>query len=313
MRVFLAGATGAMGRALLPLLLQEGHDVVALIRPSRDPRELENKGVRTAVADPLDRAGLTAAIEKARPEIILHQLTALASVRDLKHLGREFALTNRFRIEATDTMLAAARASGAGRFIAQSFCGWPYAREGGAIKTEEDPLDPDPPADFGEILGGIRHLEEAVLGARQVEALALRYGVFYGPGTGITTKGPMVEILHKRRFPIVGEGGGVWSFIQIEDAARATVAALSRGAPGIFNVVDDEPAPVSEWLPVLAEAVGAPSPMRVPAWLARFAVGDGGVMMATESRGGSNAKAKRELGWRPNYESWRRGFREGLG
>ncbi|MFZ1864413.1 MAG: NAD(P)-dependent oxidoreductase, partial [Polyangiales bacterium] len=211
------------------------------------------------------------------------------------------------------TMLEAARLVGARRFIAQSFCGWPFAREGGPIKTEEDPLDPTPPASFRNSLAAIRHLEEAVRKTSDVEALARRYGLFYGPGTGIAKDGIIVEILRKRRLPIVGDGAGIWSFLHIQDASRATVAAISRGSPGVYNVVDDEPAPVSAWLPFLAQALDAKPPRRVPVWLARFLIGEGGISMMTKIRGGSNAKAKRELGWQPIYPTWRRGFREGLG
>jgi nucleoside-diphosphate-sugar epimerase len=213
----------------------------------------------------------------------------------------------------TDTLLAAARMVGARRFVAQSFCGWPYAREGGEVKTEEDPLDEDPPASFRQTLAAIRHLEDAVEASRDVEALALRYGFFYGPGTGIARDGPVADLVRRRRFPIVGGGGGIWSFIHVEDAASATLAALTGGAPGIYNVVDDEPAKVSTWLPALAEALGAKPPLRLPAWLGRLALGEGGLAMMTEVRGGSNAKAKRELAWQPRYPSWRQGFADGLG
>jgi nucleoside-diphosphate-sugar epimerase len=256
---------------------------------------------------------LTAAIRRAEPEVIIHQLTALAGAANFKKLDEEFALTNRFRTEVTDTMLAAARLVGVRRFIAQSFCGWPFAPEGGPVKTEEDPLDPNPPASFKKVLAAIRYLEDAVRRTTDVQALALRYGFFYGPGTGIAKDGLVVELVRKRRLPIVGNGAGIWSFIHISDVARATVAAIPHGAPGIYNVVDDEPSPVSTWLPALAEAVGAKPPYKVPVWIGKLTIGDGGVSMMTKIRGGSNAKAKRELGWQPSYTSWRRGFVEGLG
>ncbi len=210
-------------------------------------------------------------------------------------------------------MLAAARMVGTRRFIAQSFCGWPFAREGGPVKTEADPLDPNPPASFSKTLAAIRYLEDTVRRTVDLQALALRYGLFYGPGTGIAKDGSIVELVRKRRMPIVGDGAGIWSFIHINDVARATVAAISHGDPGIYNVVDDEPAPVSTWLPALADAVGAKPPYKVPVWLGKLAIGDGGVSMMTKIRGGSNTKAKRELGWQPIYPSWRRGFVEGLG
>lgn len=313
MRIFVAGSTGVVGRTLVPLLLKNGHDVVALVRSAEKVREVEAMGAKAAVADALDQEGLTKAIRKSEPEVIVNELTALAGAGDFKKLDEEFALTNRFRTEVTDTMLAAARDVGARRFIAQSFCGWPFAREGGPVKSEEDPLDPDPPAHFVESLAAIRHQEDAVRRADSVEALALRYGLFYGPGTAIAKDGVVVSLVRDRKLPIVGDGGGIWSFVHIEDAARATLEAISHGQPGIYNVVDDEPAPVSAWLPALAEAVGAPPPRHVPVWLGRLAIGDGGVSMMTSIRGGSNAKAKRELGWQPTYPSWRRGFVEGLG
>ena len=313
MRVFLAGSTGAVGRVLVPLLIENGHEVVALVRTPQKSKDVEAVGAKAAVADALDKDELTAAITRAEPEVILHQLTALASAGDFRKFDQEFALTNRFRTEVTDTMLAAARLVGTRRFIAQSFCGWPFAREGGPVKTEEDPLDSSPPASFSKSLAAIRYLEDTVRRTVDLQAFALRYGIFYGPGTAIAKDGPIVELVRKHRLPIVGDGAGIWSFIHIDDAARATVAALSRGAPGIYNVVDDEPAPVSAWLPGLAQAVGAKPPSRLPVLLGKLAIGEGGVSMMTKIRGGSNAKAKRELGWQPVYSSWRRGFVEGLG
>ncbi|HVS60090.1 MAG TPA: NAD(P)-dependent oxidoreductase [Gemmatimonadaceae bacterium] len=313
MRVFVAGSTGAVGKFLVPHLVENGHEVVALVRAAQKAKALEVMGAKVVLADALNKEELTAAIRRAEPEVIIHQLTALAGVGNFRKLDQEFALTNRFRTEVTDTMLAAARLVGTRRFIAQSFCGWPFAREGGAVKTEEDPLDPNPPASFSKTLAAIRYLEDTVQRTVDLQVLALRYGVMYGPGTGIAKDGLIVELVRKRRMPIVGDGAGIWSFIHIQDVARATVAAISHGDPGIYNVVDDEPAPVSTWLPTLADAVGAKPPYKVPAWLGRLAIGDGGVSMMTKIRGGSNAKAKRELGWQPLYPSWRRGFVEGLG
>lgn len=314
MKVFVAGSTGAVGKSLVPLLVRNGHDVVALVRNADQRPQVEALGASAAVADPLDKDELTAAIRTAEPEVIIHQLTALADVSgSFRRLDDDFTLTNRFRTEVTDTLLAAARLAGARRFIAQSFCGWPFAREGGPVKTEADPLDPNPPASFRKTLAAIRYLEDAVRDTTHVEALALRYGFFYGPGTGIAGDGPVVELIRRRRIPIVGDGAGVWSFIHIEDVASSTEAALTRGAPGIYNIVDDEPAPVSTWLPFLAEVVGAKQPRRVPAWLARFLIGEGGVSMMTKIRGGHNARAKAELGWRPAFSTWRQGFVEGLG
>jgi 2-alkyl-3-oxoalkanoate reductase len=313
MRVFVAGSTGAVGKFLVPHLVENGHEVIGLVRGAQKAKALEGMGAKAALADALNKEELTAAIRKAEPEVIIHQLTALTGVGDFKKLDEEFVLTNRFRTEVTDTMLAAARLVGTRRFIAQSFCGWPFAREGGPVKTEEAPLDPSPPASFSKTLAAIRYLEDAIRRTVDLQALALRYGFFYGPGTGIAKDGPIVDLVRKRRLPIVGDGAGIWSFIHIQDVARATVAAMSRGEPGIYNVVDDEPAPVSTWLPFLADVLGAKPPRRVPVWLGKLAIGDGGVSMMTQIRGGSNAKAKRELGWQPVYPSWRRGFVEGLG
>lgn len=313
MKVFVAGSTGAIGRVLVPQLIEKGHEVIALVRNDRKAEALLAVGAKVAVADALNREELTAAIEMTKPEVIIHQLTALSHAGNFKKLDEEFVLTNRFRTEVTDTLLAAARLVGARRFIAQSFCGWPFAREGGPVKTEEDPLDPNPPTSFAKILAAIRYLEETVRKTVDLQAFALRYGLFYGPGTGIAKDGPVVQLIRKRMLPIVGNGAGIWSFIHIHDAACATVAAISNGSPGIYNIVDDEPAPVTTWLPALAGAVGAKPPFRVPVWLGKLAIGEGGVMMMTQSRGGSNAKAKHELGWQPTYRTWRRGFIEGLG
>lgn len=313
MKVFLAGSTGVVGRNLVPRLVESGHDVVALVRTPEKGRLVESLGAKPVTADALDSDQLAEVIRRAEPEAIIHQLTALDGVADFKRLDEEFALTNRLRTEATDTMLAAARLVGARRFIVQSFCGWPFAREGGSVKTEEDPLDPDPPAHFHKTLAAIRYLENAVSNASDVDALALRYGILYGPGTAIAKNGPIADLVDKRRMPIVGDGGGIWSFIHIEDVVRVTVSALTRGRPGIYNVVDDEPAAVASWLPYLADALGAPPPLKIPAWLGRLVIGEGGVSMMTRIRGGSNARAKREFAWQPLYPTWRRGFAEGLG
>ena len=313
MRVFVARGSGAIGKQLVPLLLEHGHEVIALSQSAQKARVLEALGAKVTTADALDREGVTKAIRRAGPEVIIHQLTGLASARgNCKQFDQEFALTNRFRTEGTDTLLAAARLVGARRFIAQSFCGWPFARVGGPVKTEEAPLAPNPPASFRQTLAAMRYLEGTVCRATDLEALALRYGFFYGPGTGIARDGVLVALVRQRRLPIVGDGGGIWSFIHIQDAARATVAAVERGAPGIYNIVDDELVPVVTWLPFLAEAVGAKPPRRIPAWLARLAIDEGGVAMMTQSRGGSNAKARRELGWQPVYASWRCGFVDGV-
>ncbi|HEU0023264.1 MAG TPA: NAD(P)-dependent oxidoreductase [Thermoleophilaceae bacterium] len=313
MRVFLAGGSGVVGERLVPALAQAGHTVVALTRSPGKIEAVRALGAEPAVADALDREALEAAVREAQPEAVIHQLTAIPDRLNVRKIARDFEFTNRLRTEGTDNLLEAARAAGARRFVAQSFAGWPYARVGGPVKDEDDPLDSDSPGQMRPILDAIRHLESAVTGAADLEGIVLRYGPFYGPGTSMAADGAIVEEIRKRRFPIVGSGGGVWSFVHVDDVASATVAALERGRPGIYNIVDDEPATVSEWLPVVAEAAGAKPPRRVPAWVGRLASGPHGVAMMTDIRGASNAKAKRELGWQPAHSSWREGFRVELG
>jgi nucleoside-diphosphate-sugar epimerase len=301
MRVFVAGASGAIGSRLLPQLLEQGHEVVGTSRSQEKAKRLEAQGAAAVVLDVLDSEAVQKAVTAARPDAIVHQATALTGASDLKHFDRTFAATNRLRTAGTDALLAAGGEAGVKRFVVQSFAGWPYAREGGPVKTEEDRLDPDPPAAARETLAAIRHLEEATVAAG---GLALRYGAFYGsPGDA------QLELVRKRQFPIVGDGDGVWSFVHLDDAATATVLALERGAPGVYNVVDDEPAAVREWLPSLAATIGAKPPRKVPVWLARILAGETGVTWMTQARGASNAKAKRELGWTLRYPSWREGFR----
>jgi nucleoside-diphosphate-sugar epimerase len=267
------------------------------------------------VADALDPESVAQAVGEAEPEAIVHQLTALSGPLDMRHIDRFFATTNRLRTEGTDHLLAAGRAVGARRFVAQSYAGWPFARTGGPVKSEDDPLDSDPPEALRDTLEAIRHLEQAVTGADWADGIVLRYGGFYGPGTSVTSDphAEMVEPILQRKFPVIGNGSGVWSFVHIEDAAAATLTAIERGEPGIYNVVDDEPAPVREWLPALASAIGAKPPRRVPRWLGRLAAGSAATVMMTDIRGASNEKAKRELGWHPRYASWRQGFAGGLG
>ena len=313
MRIFVAGSTGALGRRLVPLLAADGHEVTAMTRTAGKAAGLRAAGAAPVVGDALDRDAVLRAVCAARPEVVVHQATALAGVTNLRRFDKGFAATNRLRTEGTDHLLEAARAAGARRFVAQSYAGWPFARTGGPVKTEEDPLDPDPPAQLRRTLDAIRHLEAAVGGADGLEGLVLRYGGFYGPGTSVGVGGYMLEDLRRRRFPIVGAGTGVWSFVHIDDAASATAAAVDRGEPGLYQVTDDDPAPVSDWLPALAAAVGAPPPRRLPAWLGRLLGGEHVVVLMNEVRGASNAKARRELGWRPAWPSWRQGFRSGLG
>jgi 2-alkyl-3-oxoalkanoate reductase len=306
MRVFVAGAGGAIGRRLVPELVAHGHDVVASTTRTEKIPELRALGAEALVMDGLDATSVGNAVARAAPDVIVHQMSALAGTTDLKHFDDTFAVTNELRTNGTDHLLAAAEAVGVRRFIAQSLTGWPNAREGGAVKTEADPLDPDPPPNQVRTLAAIRRLEVAVLNA-PLEGIVLRYGSLYGPGASEE----LVELVRRRKLPLVGDGGGVWSWIHLDDAASATVAAVERGCRGKFNVVDDEPASVSAWLPYLAECVGAKPPRRVPVWLARLATGEVGVSLMTQIRGSSNAKAKRELGWEPRW-SWRQGFRDGL-
>ena len=312
MRIFVAGATGAIGRALVPQAVARGHDVTA---PARSPEKAEALAAAgadpTFVRDALDADAVSRAVVEAAPDVVVHQLTALPpALRSFRSFDETFALTNRLRTEGTDILVAAAKEAGARTFVAQSFAGWPYDRKGGPVKTEEDRLDAAPPKALAATLDAIRHLERATLGAG---GIVLRYGGFYGPGTGIAPGAPQVELVRRRRFPLVGDGAGVWSFVHVEDAAAATLLALERGRSGIYNVVDDDPAPVAEWLPALAAAAGAKPPRRVPAWLGRLAAGEAAVVMLNETRGASNAKAKRELGWEPRYASWRDGFVSVLG
>ena len=320
MNVFVAGATGALGRQLVPRLVARGHEVVGMTRSASKQDLVRSLGARPVVADALDPDAVAQAVASAEPEVIVHQLTALSgkmSIRDARHPDRSSMaiMTNRLRTEATDHLLAAGRAVGARRFVAQSFGAFRYARTGGPVQTEADPLDPDPPGALRPVVEALLHLEEAVTTIDWGEGLALRYGGFYGPGTGISLDpdAVMAGPIRKRRFPIVGDGGGVWSYVHIEDAAAATAIAVEHGQPGIYYIVDDDPAPVREMLPVLASALGAKPPRRIPRWLGRLAAGEMATLMMTEVRGASNEKAKRELGWQLRYPSWRQGFAQGLG
>ena len=307
MRVFVAGATGAIGKQLVPRLVAAGHEVHGMTRSESKQAMLDELGAVPVVADALDPDQVAQAVGEATPDVIVHQLTAIGSL-DMRHFDRDFALTNRLRTEGTDHLLSAGQAVGVRRFVAQSYGAWFYVRTGGPVKSEEDPLDPTLAREMRETLAAIRHLEEAVLDARWTEGIVLRYGAFYGPGTSLAPGGEQLEIVRKRKFPLIGDGGGVWSFIHIADAAEATVAAIERGHRGVYNVVDDDPAPVAEWLPALAQELGAKKPMRVPRFIGRLFAGEAGAVMMTELRGASNAKAKRELAWRPAHPSWRQGF-----
>jgi nucleoside-diphosphate-sugar epimerase len=312
MKVLVAGATGALGKQLVPRLAAAGHEVVGMTRSASKRDLVRELGAAPVVADALDPDAVARALAEAQPEAIVHQLTALSGSLNLRKFDRTFAETNRLRTQGTDLLLSAGRAVGVRRFVAQSFAGWPYARDGARVKSEEEPLDPAPPEAVRGTQEAIRHLEQAVTGADWTEGIVLRYGGFYGPGTSINGPGSaQVEAIRKRRLPIIGDARGVWSFIHIEDAAEATVAAVERGRRGIYNVVDDDPVTAAEWLPAVAEALGAKPPRRVPRWLGRLLGGEAVAVMMTEVRGASNAKAKRELGWAPRHPSLRRAFAEG--
>jgi nucleoside-diphosphate-sugar epimerase len=307
MRIFIAGASGAVGRRLVPQLVHAGHEVVATTRSPAKLDMLAELGADSLIMDGLDPVAVGEAVAKAEPDVIVHQMTALAAMgTNLRRFDRDFAVTNTLRTLGTDHLLAAAAAAGVPRVIAQSYTGWPNARSGGPVKTEQDELDPTPPRDQSQTLAAIRYLEGAVLAA-PIEGVVLRYGSLYGPGASDF----IADVVRKRRMPIVGAGSGVWSMCHVDDAASATVAALTRGR-GVYNIVDDEPAPVAEWLPYLADALGAKRPMRVPTWIGRLAGGEVAASMMTQIRGASNAKAKRELGWQPRWARWRDGFRHGL-
>jgi nucleoside-diphosphate-sugar epimerase len=302
MRVLVVGASGAIGTRLVPQLIDHGHEVIGTCRSPEKKGRLRDQGAEPVVLDVLDARAVRETVARAEPEAIIHQATALSDVRFGRNFDRTFAQTNRLRTVGTDNLLAAARDAGVPRLVAQSFASMRNAREGGMVKTEDDPLDPDPPATMREGHAAMRHLEHAV---READGIALRYGGFYGAANDA-----LVDPVRKRRFPIVGEGGGYLSWIHLDDAAAATVLALEHDGPAIYNITDDEPAPVREWLPVLADALGAKPPRHVPVWLARLIAGDVAVLMGTDARGASNAKAKRELGWTLEYPSWRQGFVE---
>ncbi len=309
MRVFVAGGTGVVGRRLVPQLVARGHQVTATTTSAARLGAVQQLGAAGVVMDGLDAVSVGEAVAKARPEAIVHQMTGISMAHggkpDMKHMDRWFATTNRLRTEGTAHLLAAAEAAGVSRFVAQGYASWNGIREGGWVKTEEDPLDPLAGTTAQPVMAAIRHLEDVVL---KTGGAVLRYGGLYGPGA----TDDQVEFVRKRKFPLVGGGTGYSSWLHLDDAASATVLAVEQHATGVFNIVDDEPTPASEWLPYLAECAGAKPPMRVPTWLARPLAGEVAVVMMTEGRGFSNAKAKRELGWKLRYPSWRQGFKEGL-
>jgi 2-alkyl-3-oxoalkanoate reductase len=311
MRIFVAGATGAVGRSLVPILTSMGHSVVGLTRTPDKAEIIWTLGADPVVADGLDAAAIHRAVASAKPDVVVHEMTDLSG-GDLRKFDQSFATSNRLRMEGTDHLLAAARGAGVRRFVAQSYCGWPYARTDGPIKSETDPLDPDPPQQLRRTLDAIRYLEEVVTDSVAPEGIVLRYGAFYGHDTGMLNRS-MVDQVRRRRLPLIGDGNGWWSFVHIDDAAEATALAVEQGKAGnIYNIVDNDPAPVREWLPALAAMLGAKPPHRVPAWIARLLAGEHLVMMMTQGRAGSNAKARREFAWQPTHPSWRQGFAEAL-
>ena len=312
MRVFVAGATGAIGSPLVAALVRSGHEVTGTTRSADRARRLEAAGATPVVVDALDREAVKGAVAGAEPDVIVHELTAIPAEFNPRRFDQAFAQTNRLRREGTEHLIAAAEAAGVHRFITQSFAAWAYARRGPWVKTEDEPLDDDPPAQVRRTLDGIRYLERATLEG-PFKGIVLRYGWFYGPGSGVSRTGPIADAVRRRRFPIVASGPGVWSFIHLVDAGEATALAVERGEPGVYNVTDDEPAAVREWLPVFADAIGAPPPRHVPMWLGRVFGGELSVTMMTKLRGASNAKAKRGFDWKLRYPSWRLGFREDIG
>lgn len=305
MRVFVAGATGVIGTQLVPLLVRAGHEVHGMTRSAAKQAALRELGAVPVVADALDPDQVAEAVGRARPEVLVVQLTAIGAV-DTRHLERSFALTNRLRTEGTDHLLSAGQAAGVRRVVAQGNV-LMYARTGGPVKTEDDPLDTGP-GPLAANVAAIRHLEDAVLGAGWAEGLVLRYGSFYGPGTSMAPGEQLARMVRRRMFPVAGGGGALYSFVHVADAAAATAAAVERGAPGVYNVVDDEPVRLAEWLPAYARELGARPPLRIPLRLARLLAGEAGAVMMTDLRGASNAKAERELGWRPAHPSWRAGL-----
>ncbi|MGN6612497.1 MAG: NAD-dependent epimerase/dehydratase family protein [Angustibacter sp.] len=308
MKVFVAGGSGALGRQLVPRLVAAGHTVHAMTRSESKRSMLRELGATPVVADALDADQVAAAVAAADPDVVVHQLTAIGAM-DLRHFDRAFEQTNRLRTEGTDHLLSAAQALGVKRFVAQSYFGG-YDRTGAMVKSEDASYGTTPPTGMERTVAAMKHVEDAVAAATWTEGVVLRYGGFYGAHTSLGVGGEQTEAVRRRKMPLVGDSPAVWSFIHVADAAEATVAAVERGEPGVYNVVDDEPATVATWLPYLADVLGAKKPMRVPVWLARVVAGETAVVMMTELRGASNAKAKQELGWAPAHATWRDGFRE---
>lgn len=310
MKIFIAGGSGAVGARLVPMLVASGHEVTGTARSDAGLDRIRSAGGRGVIMDGTDEASIHRAVLDARPDVLVHELTSLSGRFDFKRFDETFAVTNRLRTRGTDALIAAAQEAGTDRIIVQSYTGWTNEHAGSRVKTEADPIDPSPVPAARNTLAAIAHAERATVAAG---GIALRFGNFYGPGQSLGEGGQMLESVRRRQVPIVGDGAGIWSFCHIDDAATATAAAVARGSAGVYNIVDDEPAEVAEWLPELSRAVGAKPPIRVPAWIARTLIGEFGVSWMTTARGASNAKAKVELGWQPRYASWRDGFRDGLG
>lgn len=312
MKVLVAGATGGLGRSLVPKLIAAGHEVTGMIRSESGAAGVRAQGASVVFADGLNADAVKAAVAEARPEVVVHQMTALKDGINFKKFDESLAVTNRLRIEGTDNLLAASHAVGVRRFIVQSYAGWNLQQGGSPTKTEDVPLDPDPAPASRQTMAGIQHLEAAVTGDQSMEGLALRYAAFYGPTGSIGKGGELVEMIRQRKLPLVGDGSGVWSFIHYDDAADATVRAVQTGDPGVYQIADDDPATAAVWLPELARILGAKPPRHIPTWLAKLAIGDFGVAAFTKIRGADNSKAKDTFGWQPGYASWREGFRHGL-
>jgi nucleoside-diphosphate-sugar epimerase len=312
-RVFFAGATGVVGRRLIPRLAAAGHVVTGMTRSASKAESVRALGAEPVVADAFDAPAVREAVARARPGVVIHQMTAIPASINPRRVDRDFARTNRLRTEGTDYLLAAARAAGARRFIAQSFGGYIWVAGPPRAVDESEPRAAEVPEGVREVAAAIEYVERIVPAAPDIEGVVLRYGGFYGAGTQLGEGGATLEQIRKRAFPLAGDGAGTWSFVHMEDVADATLLALERGSAGIYNIADDEPAPVREWLPFLAEAIGAPPPRRVPEWLARLLAADNAVALMTRVSGMVNRKAKAELGWELKYPSWRQGFREGLG
>ncbi|MGI8904375.1 MAG: NAD-dependent epimerase/dehydratase family protein [Solirubrobacteraceae bacterium] len=308
MKVLVAGATGAIGRQLVPRLVAAGHEVVGMARSASKRETLSEMGASAVLADALIAEQVADAVAQAQPEVIVHELTAIPEALDMRHFDRDFEMTNRLRTEGTDHLLSAGQAIGVRRFVAQSYTGWPFARSGATVKTETDELDANPVSSMRRSFEALEHLEQAVTGASWTDGIVLRYGAMYGPGTSMGHGGQQTALISKHKFPVVGSGAGVWSFVHVADAAEAAVAAVERGERGIYHIVDDDPAPVAQWLPLAAAALGARKPQRVPRWVCRMLAGEAAAVMMTEIRGASNAKAKRALSWQPRFPSWRDGF-----